>query len=91
MHPSDLNFLLLDGSLLQLDLLLLFKHGLSLELSGYSCLRGSLSLRIVLLLLGRCPLLRDLFLFLIIIIVLIFLVGCSDISLLLRGGSLLLG
>ena len=90
MHPSDLNFLLLDGSLLQLDLLLLFKHGLPLELSGYCCLRGSLCLRIMLLLLGRCPLLRDLFLFLI-VIVLIFLVGCSDISLLLRGGSLLLG
>ena len=90
LHPSDLNFLLLDGSLLQLNLLLLFKQGLSLELSGYCCLRGSLCLRIVLLLLGRSPLLRNLFLFLI-VIVLIFLVGCSDISLLLRGGSLLLG
>lgn len=90
LHPSDLDFLLFDGSLLQLDLLLLFKHGLPLELSGYRCLRGSLCLRIVLLLLGRSPLLRDLFLFLI-VIVLIVLVGCSDVSLLLRGGSLLLG
>ena len=89
MHPSDLDFLLLDGCLLQLDLLLLFKHGLPLELSGYGSLRGSLCLRIVLLLLGRCPLL-NLFLFLV-VIVLIFLVGCSDVSLLLRGGFLLLG
>lgn len=45
----------------------------------------------MLLLQGRCTLLRDLFLFLIIVIVVIFLVGCSDISLLLRGRFLLLG
>jgi hypothetical protein len=90
LHPSDLDFLLLDGCLLHLDLLLLFKHGLPLLLSGHSSLSGCLCLRIVFLLLGRCSLLRDLFLFLV-IIVLILLVGCRDISLLLRGGSLLLG
>jgi hypothetical protein len=90
LHPRDLHFLLFDGCLLHLDLLLLLKHGLPLELSSHCCLSGSLCLRIVILLLGRCTLLRNLFLFLIIII-LIFLVGCSDISLLLRGGSLLLG
>jgi len=90
LHPSDLDFLLFDGCLLHLDLLLLFKHGLPLLLSGHSSLSGCLCLRIVFLLLGRCSLLRDLFLFLV-IIVLILLVGCRDISLLLRGRSLRLG
>lgn len=94
MHPSDLDFLLFDGCLLHLDLLLLFKHGLPLLLGGHRSLSGSLCLCVVFLLLGRWALLReallrDLFLFLILIIFI--LVGCRYISLLLRGGPLRLG
>ena len=88
MHPGDLDFLLFDGCLLYLDLLLLFKHGLPLLLGGHRSLGGSLCLRVVFLLLGRGAVLRDLFL---ITIVLVLLFGCRDISLLLRGSPLRLG
>jgi len=90
LHPCDLDFLLLDSCLLHLDLLLLFKHGLPLLLSGHRSLSGSLCLRVVFLLLGRSAVLGDFFLFLIIIF-LVLLFGCRYISLLLRGASLRLG
>ena len=88
MHPGDLDLLLFDGSLLNLDLLLLIKHGLPLLFSGQRSLGGSLCLGVVFLLLGRWAVLRDLFL---ITIVLVLLFGCHDISLLLWGGPLRLG